>query len=337
MIDFRSAADLDAVCATILEQRDKLVEELRNKTRRRKLTAKEKRTLNQSEESRPKVRRKQPQLFLPQRGDEYIHKLRCCLVSIYQNEGRTVNWPWGCGYLSVCRALLHLLYVDAQYELIHRAIESMDLLAVPRGLLTHEIQDLWDNSSYHLDEKPLERLSSVNRYRIRKQRPCPLRALYGDTRYSFDCKSRAYLDEKYAQVQRPTTQEKILMSNEIGLPLAKVSNWFKNRRQRRRTISLSSSNSEVSSASNCQFPSPTGTHDSQVAEREVCGVQTDNHQDYRTCGACWYKCCQAADSTTTAASYSGETYDYCQYVQCPSIEASIMYEYDDDPLMSIGF
>lgn len=198
---------------------------------------------------RPKTARRRPRDCLPQIGDRHIEDLRSCLCQLYCADYMAWNWPEQ--YIHINRSLLHLLYVDKRYRQAQEAIRSLNPYSVPR-ILIEEIKSIWDHSSYWLKTGgPANSLSSVKKYRTRRLYPCPLNKFFGETRYAFPESSRRYLEDEYTRNPRPTTEEKRRMSEETGLTYERVTNFFKNSRQRRRRQdSISTTVADIQGESN---------------------------------------------------------------------------------------
>ena len=101
-----------------------------------------------------------------------------------------------------------------------------------------ELQQLWYKAHYMEAQKIRGRtLNAVDKYRIRRKYPCPKSIWDGEEIiYCFKKKSRQILKEYYQLNHYPMSDEKYLLSKRTNLTLIQVSNWFKNRRQRDRTL-----------------------------------------------------------------------------------------------------
>ena len=99
------------------------------------------------------------------------------------------------------------------------------------------LQAMWYKAHYTEAEKIRGRpLGAVDKYRIRRKYPLPKTIWDGEeTVYCFKEKSRQALKECYKLNRYPTPDEKRNLAKKTGLTLTRVSNWFKNRRQRDRT------------------------------------------------------------------------------------------------------
>ncbi|CAG0903071.1 unnamed protein product [Cyprideis torosa] len=106
-----------------------------------------------------------------------------------------------------------------------------------------ELQKIWFNAHYSEAEQTRGKaLGAVDKYRLRRKHPLPKTIWDGEeTVYCFKEKSRTALKESYKRNKYPTPEEKRNLSRRTGLTLTQVSNWFKNRRQRDRTPSVTRS------------------------------------------------------------------------------------------------
>ncbi|XP_030600680.1 SIX homeobox 9 isoform X2 [Archocentrus centrarchus] len=100
------------------------------------------------------------------------------------------------------------------------------------------LQQLWLQAHYVEAERQRGRpLGAVGKYRVRRKFPLPLTIWDGEeTSYCFKEKSRSILREWYHRQPYPSTREKRELAAATGLTAIQVSNWFKNRRQRDRTV-----------------------------------------------------------------------------------------------------
>ena len=97
---------------------------------------------------------------------------------------------------------------------------------------------LWYAGHYAEAEQVRGRaLGAVDKYRLRRKFPLPSTIWDGEqTVYCFKERSRRALKECFAVKRYPTTEEKRLLSEQTGLTLTQIGNWFKNRRQRDRSL-----------------------------------------------------------------------------------------------------
>lgn len=189
-----------------------------------------------------------------------IQRLNDALAGIIVDLGR---WAWG-EHCHIDRAILHTLYAEGNYQKVHENI----ILATDqhwRGSfpkqLYQEIEDLWAAAAYQMQsKKPVEKLSAVDKYRIRKRNSCPITSWVGGRRYNISAEAKYLLEEHFKGEEKPGKEAKMLLARRTGLRMATISNWFKNRRQRRtRSMSLNS----IESASD---QSATTTIKSEPAE-----------------------------------------------------------------------
>lgn len=80
-------------------------------------------------------------------------------------------------------------------------------------------------------------LGAVDKYRLRRKFPLPSSIWDGEqTVYCFKERSRRALKDCFAVKRYPTSEEKRLLAEQTGLTLTQIGNWFKNRRQRDRSL-----------------------------------------------------------------------------------------------------
>uniref|UniRef100_H3AZ45 SIX homeobox 5 n=1 Tax=Latimeria chalumnae TaxID=7897 RepID=H3AZ45_LATCH len=128
------------------------------------------------------------------------------------------------------------------------------------------LQDLFLKARYKEAEKSRGRvLGAVDKYRLRKKFPLPKTIWDGEeTVYCFKEKSRNALKECYKNNRYPTPDEKRNLAKITGLSLTQVSNWFKNRRQRDRTPSGTTSKSESDGNHSTEDECSRGPEDVQM-------------------------------------------------------------------------
>ncbi|CAH8456114.1 unnamed protein product [Schistosoma turkestanicum] len=131
-----------------------------------------------------------------------------------------------------CRALV--LFINKEFTELLRILNNF-----PFSFYNHnEMQNLWYQTQYAQIEKSRgHQLNAVAKYRIRKKFPPPKTIWDGDeVTYHFKDKSRNYLVEQFVHNPYPSIVEKKLLAKHSGLTTTQVSNWFKNRRQRDKTL-----------------------------------------------------------------------------------------------------
>jgi len=80
-------------------------------------------------------------------------------------------------------------------------------------------------------------LGAVEKYRLRRKHPLPRTIWDGEqTVYCLKERSRNALRDCFAVNRYPTPEEKRELSTRTGLTLTQIGNWFKNRRQRDRSL-----------------------------------------------------------------------------------------------------
>ncbi|XP_042271210.1 SIX homeobox 9 isoform X1 [Thunnus maccoyii] len=104
------------------------------------------------------------------------------------------------------------------------------------------LQQLWLRAHYMEAEKQRGRpLGAVGKYRVRRKFPLPNTIWDGEeTSYCFKEKSRSMLREWYRRKPYPSSWERRELAAATGLTTTQVGNWFKNRRQRDRSMGGSS-------------------------------------------------------------------------------------------------
>ncbi|CAL8110678.1 unnamed protein product [Orchesella dallaii] len=97
-----------------------------------------------------------------------------------------------------------------------------------------KLQKLWFEAHYKEAEITRGRpLGAVDKYRIRKKHGLPRTIWDGEeTVYCFKERSRNALKDSFRVEKYPNLEEKKKLSNETGLTMTQVGNWFKNKRQR---------------------------------------------------------------------------------------------------------
>jgi len=97
---------------------------------------------------------------------------------------------------------------------------------------------LWYAGHYMEAEQVRGRpLGAVDKYRLRRKYPLPHSIWDGEqTVYCFKERSRRALKDCFAVKRYPTSEEKRLLAEQTGLTLTQIGNWFKNRRQRDRSL-----------------------------------------------------------------------------------------------------
>ena len=117
--------------------------------------------------------------------------------------------------------------------------ETLDFLASseqpPR--LHEQAQEIWLQAVYARASRKRggRHLTAVDRYRLRKRNPFPATIWNGDaSRHLFKESSRAALQEAFERNPYPIPEEKRELARTTKLSCAQVSNFFKNKRGRRR-------------------------------------------------------------------------------------------------------
>lgn len=297
MVDSKS---LDMIIRTIFKNRD---DQIRIAEKSEKIRIKQEARLN------PEVRKckKKKLASLPTLEDEYIKSCRGLLSFLTGNCSESheelINWSkfkheYGV-YESIDRALIHILFALEDFDGVHQAISRSK---IPIDLEI-ETEDLWDNASYriHMKSPSLNKrlrhfrrrtyspsvelsiadldlaysdpknLTAVNRYRIRKRRPCPTIHRYeGGKKYKISRKASQLMTEAFQMEAKPSRSSKEDIARQTGLKMETVSNWFKNRRQRAKArLSCSTmSSSQVSNSPNLAESSQTTLTQTEVSSSQ---------------------------------------------------------------------
>eukprot|EP00116_Pleurobrachia_bachei_P006326 sb/3466588/ len=109
-----------------------------------------------------------------------------------------------------------------------------------------ELRDLWWESVYnnHMVKTSSTKLSSMQKYRLRKRHPLPRTIWDGEaTSYNLRVSSREYLLTYYEKNPFPTADERRTIARETGSSYKSVSHWFKNRRNRSKKSSADTTSS----------------------------------------------------------------------------------------------
>uniref|UniRef100_A0A8C3VR65 SIX homeobox 4 n=1 Tax=Catagonus wagneri TaxID=51154 RepID=A0A8C3VR65_9CETA len=135
------------------------------------------------------------------------------------------------GNESLLKARALVAFHQGIYPELYSILESHSFESANHPLL----QQLWYKARYTEAERARGRpLGAVDKYRLRRKFPLPRTIWDGEeTVYCFKEKSRNALKELYKQNRYPSPAEKRHLAKITGLSLTQVSNWFKNRRQRR--------------------------------------------------------------------------------------------------------
>lgn len=155
-------------------------------------------------------------------------------------EART----WGV-YHYTDRALLQIYYSERNFQFLYDAICRIGIKLPIQW--EDEVEELYYTCLYVKDPR-YPRLSSVHCHRIRAKNLPPNRIGRGTKKYKMTQFQREILVKCYQnQTNTPNRMEKEFLAKQTGLSKSKVSNWFKNRRQRGKSHTKSSQSPSSSS------------------------------------------------------------------------------------------
>lgn len=151
------------------------------------------------------------------------------------------NWSWGF-YHHIDRAILHIQLADKNYQNIHDYIKQANDQGqwqknLPKNLYL-EIENLWNEATYKIicPTKSFSQLKHYQLHRMRHRLPCPLTNWVGGRKHGVSYEASRILKNyiKYNQtgvrIEKQTNQT---LSQQTGLNMKTVRNWFKNRRSKR--------------------------------------------------------------------------------------------------------
>ncbi|CAH8505354.1 unnamed protein product [Schistosoma curassoni] len=134
----------------------------------------------------------------------------------------------------IIKALAIVSYEDQNYKLVYQLLQCNHFNERHQAIL----QQLWYKTHYAEVQNSRDRpLTAVDKYRIRKKYPLPKTIWDGvQTVYCFKQNVRHILIQYYQQNKYPNSREKYEISIKTGLTFTQVSNWFKNHRQRDKSL-----------------------------------------------------------------------------------------------------
>ncbi|CAH8838858.1 unnamed protein product [Trichobilharzia szidati] len=146
---------------------------------------------------------------------------------------------------SIIKALAMLSYEEKNFSLVYHLLESNHFTVGNQSIL----QELWYNT--HYAEVQLSRdkpLTAVDKYRIRRKYPLPQTIWDGEEIvYCFKRNVRCQLKEFYRKNQYPNSTEKYAIAMQTGLTFTQVCNWFKNHRQRDKSVEITDAQHQTDS------------------------------------------------------------------------------------------
>ena len=128
--------------------------------------------------------------------------------------------------------------IDRERVFSHDVIPCYIALFCASAASSCSVPQLWYGGHYAEAEQVRGRpLGAVDKYRLRRKFPLPSSIWDGEqTVYCFKERSRRALKECFAVKRYPTSEEKQQLAEQTGLTLTQIGNWFKNRRQRDRSL-----------------------------------------------------------------------------------------------------
>ncbi|XP_009331030.1 PREDICTED: homeobox protein SIX6 [Pygoscelis adeliae] len=135
---------------------------------------------------------------------------------------------------SVLRARAIVAFHTGNYRELYHILENHKFTKESHA----KLQALWLEAHYQEAEKLRGRpLGPVDKYRVRKKFPLPRTIWDGEQKtHCFKERTRHLLREWYLQDPYPNPSKKRELAQATGLTPTQVGNWFKNRRQRDRTV-----------------------------------------------------------------------------------------------------
>ncbi|CAH8506674.1 unnamed protein product [Schistosoma rodhaini] len=135
----------------------------------------------------------------------------------------------------IIKSFIILSYNDHNYKLVYELIKYNHFFNKKHQII---LQHIWYNIHYDIIEKLRQRsLTAVDKYRIRKKYPLPNTIWDGEKIFYYFKQNIRYLLINYYQYNKyPNSIEKYEISRKTGLTLTQVSNWFKNHRQRDKSL-----------------------------------------------------------------------------------------------------
>ncbi|CAH8486528.1 unnamed protein product [Schistosoma turkestanicum] len=190
-------------------------------------------------------------------------------------------------------ALAMISYEDGNYTLVYQLLEYNHFNERHQSIL----QQLWYKTHYAEVQKSRDRpLTAVDKYRIRRKYPLPETIWDGEeTVYCFKQNVRRTLTEHYQQNKYPNSEEKYKISLKTGLTFTQVSNWFKNHRQRDKSLELTDvhpqfknkdlHNTEFNCYHSSQFNKFSSNNNTLIKQHEQSITSEFSIETYRTCNS----------------------------------------------------
>ncbi|XP_029655086.1 homeobox protein SIX2-like [Octopus sinensis] len=135
----------------------------------------------------------------------------------------------------------------------------------------NKLQKLWYESFYQELRSHGKELKAVAKFRLRKKYPPPRTVWNGEKlSYNLPQKSRNFLEAFFRNNEFASTDEKEEMAKAMGMTESQVSNWFKNKRQRKRTNERKGPSPNQNAGHNARFE-----EEREHVEHDVCQNDLD--------------------------------------------------------------
>lgn len=221
--------------ANIVDQKAQMVAKTNRAVKRKRLSAK-KRRLNQlsTDENETlslelcKESKDNLKVFIDRIEREKLMKLRNIVTAQMINNKLFVAKASQSKYENLNKAIALILYENGNCQ------ELIDFLKVTSFDEKNHVfmQELWCKSHYRLSNRDCDK--AVVRYRLRKKHYYPRTIWNGeDTKYGISERQNRHLQSIFIDTPKPNKNERERIASNLNLNLKQVSNWFKNRRQRR--------------------------------------------------------------------------------------------------------
>lgn len=182
----------------------------------------------------PKSQRSSKRVARPPKHDDPIMMELIELIGLKRLSDIAAGFDF-VEYLHLTRAYLSIKFVLKEYVAVVNVVEQLGDRGVSLSKSAEaELELIWNISWYHLApirNKNPEKLSSVDRYRVRQKHPFPLS--HGDKKlYNIRVKAKQLMAGYFAMYPKPDRIMKEQIVTETGLSMEQVVNYFKNSRQK---------------------------------------------------------------------------------------------------------